>query len=114
MVKTNKDYKIRAVNKGVTKNGKPYTIIKITDSTKDKDGNWTSSTFAIFALDDICAIEGGTVSIDGITGVDYKTREWNGKTYSDCTLYANSVMVMNPINSEFASVDPFGNEEMPF
>lgn len=114
MIKTGREYKIKKVNKGITKNGKSYTIIKINDNKRDDEGNWTSSNFAIFVLDDIDAYEGGTVNIPEINGVDYKVREYNGKTYSDCTLYANSVIVQGGFVDGGNVADPFANEEMPF
>jgi hypothetical protein len=114
MIKLDKDYKVKKVNKGITKNGKNYTIIKITDSKKGDDGNWVSNNYAIFVLDDIDVLENATVTIPKISGVDYKVREYNGKTYADCTLYADSVTILNPVTSEFADADPFGSDDIPF
>lgn len=116
MIKTGKDYKIKRVNKGVTKNGKPYTIVKIVDSKKDENGNWLSNNFAVFLLADVDVVEEGTISIAQIDAVDFKVKEWNDKTYGDCTIYADakSILITNPYKSEYETFDPFAQEEMPF
>ena len=113
MIKLNKDYKIQDVKKGITKNGKSYTIIKIRDSKLDESGKWHNSNFAIFALEDINAYENGNVKIGSIEAVDFKVRDYNGKTYADCTIYTNDVTT-DCTNNEFTTSDPFGNDELPF
>ena len=113
MIKLNKDYKINDVKKGITKNGKTYTIVKIKDSKQDENGNWQHNNFAVFVLDDINAYANGKIKISSIDAVDFKVRDYNGKTYADCTIYTDNVTT-DCTNNEFTTTDPFNNDDLPF
>lgn len=86
MIRTNKNYKVFSVRKGES-NGSKYTIVKICDKLKDKNGQFTAEYFSLFVNEDVNVFNNAEVSFSVIDGVRKKSNVYNGKNYIEVTLF---------------------------
>lgn len=114
MVKARKSYPVHKVRQGNGKTG-AYTIIKISDSKRNDDGSWTRDYYSVYVNADIDVYVNGKVSFSIIDGVTARARDYNGKTYYDCTIYVNQEnLVIDEIGGEEPDVQTVREEELPF
>lgn len=114
MVKTNKAYPVQKVRSGNGKTGE-YTVIKIQDAKRNEDGSWSKDYYSVYVNANIDIYVNGKISFSIIDGVTAKTRDYNGKTYYDCTIYVNSEnLVIEDIGGEKNDAHPVREQELPF
>lgn len=114
MVKAKKAYPVHKVRNGNGKTGE-YTIIKISDSKRNEDGSWAKDYYSVYVNANIDIYPNGKISFSIIDGVTARARDYNGKTYYDCTIYVNNEnLVIEDIGGEENDVRPVREEELPF
>lgn len=88
MIRPNKNYKVFSVRKGEAQSGK-YTIIKICDRLKEKNGSFTAEYFSVFVNTDVNVYNNAEISFTLIDGVRKKTNSYNGKQYTEVSLFVS-------------------------
>lgn len=116
-----KQYKVTKVKSGTAKNGKPYTMFTIADSTKTENG-WNNEYYQIFSWQpDLKLVDGDKIEILDIEALEVKESEYNGKPQIKKTIFADvKVIPANPQPPTTDVVDglpdlaPIDDDTLPF
>lgn len=114
-----KEYKVKNVKTGTSKNGKPYTKFDISDCKKKEDGSFQYFNYPIFVWkEDFNLEEGDKIVIEDITSFEFIEDEYNGKKYLKKTIFAEVKITVkaNPNKVEVVGggVDPIDTDILPF
>ena len=115
-----KQYKATKVKSGTAKNGKPYTMFTIADSTKTDNG-WDNDYYQIFSWQpNLKLADNDKIEIVDIEAIEIKEQEYNGKPYLKKTIFADvKVIPANPeppkteVIDGLPELDPIG-DDLPF
>lgn len=119
MIYTNKEYKIvREPKCGTTAKNNPYTILVISDATKTQSNatGWERQYYNIYINQCVNTFVGQKIVLNKISAVKYSSREYNGKTYNDCTIYCNAgdFTLSETTPEEAVNNNPWNTDELPF
>ena len=116
-----KQYKATKVKSGTAKNGKPYTMFTIADSTKTDNG-WDNDYYQIFSWQpNLKLVDNDKIEIVDIEAIEIKEQEYNGKPYLKKTIFADvKVIPTNPeppktdVVEDLPELAPIDDDSLPF
>lgn len=116
-----KQYKATKVKSGTAKNGKPYTMFTIADSTKTDNG-WDNDYYQIFSWQpNLKLADNDKIEIVDIEAIEIKEQEYNGKPYLKKTIFADvKVIPANPeppktdVVEDLPELAPIDDDSLPF
>ena len=95
--KEKKQYKVKGVKTGTTKNGGEYTSFRINDNKLDKaTNNWNSQSYNVFVWAKLDLKDDDLIEFNEIQSIECEEKEWQGQKKVERTIFAD----VKPILSE--------------
>ena len=115
-----KEYKVKNVKTGTSKNGKQYTMCNISDCKKKEDGSFEYDNYTLFVWqEDLNLEDGDKIVLEDITALEVVENEYQGKKYLKKTIFAEIKITVkaNPNKVEVVggNADPITlTDNLPF
>ena len=88
--KEKKQYKVKSVKTGTTKNGGAYTTFRINDNKLDKATNkWNSQQYNVFVWANLDLKDDDLIEFNEIQSIECEEKEWQGQKKIERTIFAD-------------------------
>ena len=115
--KEKKQYKVKYVKKGTTKNGNPYTMFKINDNKMNQQTKqWNYQSYTVFVWDNLEIKDNDLIEFLEIESLECEEKEWNGTKRIERTIFAKVrvIPVNNGIQEEMTELTETETDDFPF
>lgn len=88
--KERKQYKVKGVKVGSTKNGGAFTTFRINDNKQDATTKaWNSTSYTVFVWEKLGIIDGDSIEFNEIQSIECCEKEYNGEKRFERTIFAS-------------------------
>lgn len=120
--KDRKQYKVKGVSRGTTKNGGSYTKFRINDNKMNQQTKqWNNQVYNVFVWKDVPLKDDDMIEFLEIQALECEEKEWQGQKRIERTIFADvklsSTSNTTQIKTQQGSIDelaPEDDENLPF
>ena len=104
--KEKKQYKVKGVKTGTTKNGGAYTSFRITDSKLNQETKqWNSQIYNVFVWSNLDLKDEDFIEFNEILSIECEEKEWQGQKRIERTIFADVKPILSDSRTQSRSAE---------